>query len=175
VAVTSDHGEYLGERGLVDHSVLLYPEVLHVPLVISAPGRLPEGVVVDTAVELQDLHATLLELALDAREEGSLLPMVSGGPGKPLLRAEARPRGDARSQRMKRHHRLCRWGDAAVIVSEGGPAEHYDLGTDPRMERNLAGERPERTAELAQRCRGSFGDAVGAGSRPEPGTAPGSG
>jgi arylsulfatase A-like enzyme len=73
IAVTSDHGEYLGERGLIDHTVFLYPGVLRVPLVISAPGRLAEGRVVDTPVELQDVHGTLLELALGEAEPGSLV------------------------------------------------------------------------------------------------------
>ncbi len=76
---------------------------------------------------------------------------------------------------MKRQHRWCRWGDAVAIVSDGGAAEDYDLGPDPRMERNLADELPERTAELAQRCRGSFRDAVDARSWPEHASAQGSG
>jgi len=37
VAVTADHGEYLLEHGLVDHS-RLYDEVLHVPMIIHWPG-----------------------------------------------------------------------------------------------------------------------------------------
>ena len=62
-----------------------------------------------------------------------------------------------------------------MIVSDDGAVELYDLGADPRLERNLAGERPARTAELAQRCRGSFGDAVDARGWPEHGSARGSG
>jgi arylsulfatase len=38
VALTADHGEYLLEHGLIDHS-RLYDEVLHVPMMIHWPAR----------------------------------------------------------------------------------------------------------------------------------------
>ncbi len=37
IVITSDHGEYLHEHGLVDHS-LLYEPLLHVPLIVAGPG-----------------------------------------------------------------------------------------------------------------------------------------
>ena len=40
VVITADHGEYLHEHGLLDHS-LLYDEVLHVPWIMAGPGVLP--------------------------------------------------------------------------------------------------------------------------------------
>jgi arylsulfatase A-like enzyme len=166
IAVTSDHGELLGEHGLVSHTVTVYPEVLRVPLVISAPGRLPEGRVVDTPVELQDLEPTLLELALGAPEPGSLLPLLEGNPGRTPIRAQALPRSDARSERLGRRARSCRWADEVVVVVEGAPAELYDLADDPGMERDRAGERAGRAGELAERCRASFADAVDAGTAP---------
>ena len=46
--VTSDHGEGLGEHGLLcDHGMILIDEILHVPLILhdtAAPGRLPSNV-----------------------------------------------------------------------------------------------------------------------------------
>lgn len=62
VIITSDHGEHLGERDLIDHGNSLYAPLLHVPLVIAWPGRLPEGVHIDHAVSLRDLPATIAEL-----------------------------------------------------------------------------------------------------------------
>ena len=43
VVVTSDHGEYLGEHGLWDHGKTVYSQVVQVPLVMAAPGRLDGG------------------------------------------------------------------------------------------------------------------------------------
>lgn len=63
VIVTSDHGEFFGEHGLVQHGNALYLPVLHVPLGFWAPGRIPAGVRVGDPVTLQDLAATIVELA----------------------------------------------------------------------------------------------------------------
>jgi arylsulfatase A-like enzyme len=88
-AFLSDHGESWGER-LTDkaaiqgiyhlHGATLYDEVLSVPLILSAPGRLEPGVV-RSQVRTVDLMPTLLELeglpggSLDG---SSLLPLVDG-------------------------------------------------------------------------------------------------
>ena len=43
--VTSDHGEHLGEHGFMRHGNTLYTEVLHVPLMMRLPGRIPPATV----------------------------------------------------------------------------------------------------------------------------------
>lgn len=80
VAMTSDHGDMLGDLGFFTKSVP-YEGALRVPLLIAGPG-LPAGRVSDAPVELADLHPTLCELAgvpvpagLDAR---SLAPLLDG-------------------------------------------------------------------------------------------------
>jgi hypothetical protein len=54
IALTSDHGEMLGEHESWGHGLTVYPEVLRVPLLVRAPGAVPE---------LDDLPAALLDLA----------------------------------------------------------------------------------------------------------------
>jgi arylsulfatase A-like enzyme len=61
--VTADHGENLGEHGLLDHKLSTAEALLHVPLVIRWPGRLEGGRRVKEQVRLQDLFPTLLEAA----------------------------------------------------------------------------------------------------------------
>jgi len=79
VVITSDHGEEFGEHGLLGHAKTVYDEVLRIPLLFWAPGRVPEGVVVDEEVSLVDVAPTILEL-LD-------LPTPGGIPGRSLVRA----------------------------------------------------------------------------------------
>ena len=43
IIFTSDHGEGLGEHGELTHSLLIYDSTLHVPMIFSAPARLPKG------------------------------------------------------------------------------------------------------------------------------------
>jgi hypothetical protein len=86
VAIMSDHGEFLGEDGQWSHiNYDLRPAVVHVPLIIRAPGRLPEGERVATAVQNVDVAPTLLEL-LDVPTDGltdwdgrSLVALAEGG------------------------------------------------------------------------------------------------
>jgi arylsulfatase A-like enzyme len=79
VAVTSDHGEMLGEHGLYDHKLGLYEPVLRIPLVLRYPRRVPAGQRIAAPVMLQDLTPTLLGLAGVAEPSPSRpLPGVQG-------------------------------------------------------------------------------------------------
>jgi arylsulfatase A-like enzyme len=71
VVVTSDLGEQFGEHGLFDHGNGLYRQVLHVPLVIVFPERVPPGVRISRPVSLVDLPATILEMTGVATAAGS--------------------------------------------------------------------------------------------------------
>ena len=61
VVITSDHGESFGEHGLMTHGNALYRELIHVPLIFWAPGKIPAGRRIDAPVSLTSLPATLLE------------------------------------------------------------------------------------------------------------------
>ncbi len=41
IIITSDHGENIGEHGLIDHLLSMYDTTLHVPLVIKYPADIP--------------------------------------------------------------------------------------------------------------------------------------
>lgn len=94
--VTSDHGENLGDHGLVEHQFSVHESVLGVPLVVRAPasalakaGRglaLPAGRVA-TPVELIDLFPTILELA------GAPAPAPAPAHARSLLGGGASGRG----------------------------------------------------------------------------------
>lgn len=58
LVVTSDHGDFLGEHGLLTHAQTLYDEVVHVPLIVSGPN-VPEGERRTEVVSLVDLFDTI--------------------------------------------------------------------------------------------------------------------
>jgi arylsulfatase A-like enzyme len=63
VVFTADHGESLGEDGLYyEHGPSLHDASVLVPLVIVAP-KLPEGLIVESPIQLEDLMPTILSLA----------------------------------------------------------------------------------------------------------------
>ncbi len=63
VAITADHGTEFFEHGWKGHRTTLFDEVLHIPLIIRWPGKLPAGRRVAHQTRMVDLGPTLLELA----------------------------------------------------------------------------------------------------------------
>lgn len=65
VIVTSDHGENLGEHGLMDHMFSVHEPVIHVPLLVRYPGRAHRGIE-GGLVQTHDIFPTLVALLEDA-------------------------------------------------------------------------------------------------------------
>ena len=61
VIVVGDHGEGLNDHLERRHGQMLYNSTMHVPLIISLPGKLPAGRRVATPVSQVDLFPTILE------------------------------------------------------------------------------------------------------------------
>ncbi len=84
IIFTSDHGEQLGDHGLSEKWVM-YDQSVHVPLLISAPGRIEPGRQVDDLVQLFDIGPTILDFAgvttPEHFEAQTLMPMLRGDPG----------------------------------------------------------------------------------------------
>lgn len=63
IVLTSDHGEQFADNSpLCDHGNSLYTALLHVPLIIYDPARLPKGLRVKDHVCLRDVAATVLDV-----------------------------------------------------------------------------------------------------------------
>jgi choline-sulfatase len=137
-ALLSDHGESWGERfaskeemkGVYHmHGATLYDEIVHVPLILSAPGALEPGVV-KTQVRLIDLMPTLLDLAgLPARETDgeSLLPRIDGREQGDRVAVIA---GTDMGALTKLAVRMPPW--KLILHVESGEEEAYRLDVDPR-------------------------------------------
>ena len=82
VIFTSDHGEMLGDHGLIQKGCRFYEGLVRVPLIFSWPGHIKAGLRSDALVELSDKAPTLLQL-VDEEVPGhmtgkSLLPILKG-------------------------------------------------------------------------------------------------
>jgi arylsulfatase A-like enzyme len=62
VIVTSDHGESFGNHGLYGHGNSMYRDLIHVPLIIRFPARVPAGLRLTDVVSLQAVPATVAQL-----------------------------------------------------------------------------------------------------------------
>lgn len=88
--LTSDHGDYTGEKDLYAKSESAYECLLRVPLIVCPPANadLPRGVRIDHLTQLVDLMPTILGIAgIDAPpylQGHNLLPWVARGAADPL-------------------------------------------------------------------------------------------
>jgi arylsulfatase A-like enzyme len=158
VVVTSDHGEMLGEHGLIGH-VTLYEENLLVPLVVSAPGGRGHGREVADQVRSVDLAPTVLDLLGVEPGPGvdgvSLAPLLDGGRGVPPVAwsyAAASNYGLAASVRgrFKYIFKNQAWTTPAPIE------ELYDLEADPHERQDLAADGDSRLPRLREAARGEL-------------------
>ena len=82
VIFTSDHGETLGDHGLILKGCRFYEGLARVPLIWSWPGGFKAGVRSPALVELTDIAPTLLDVCglpiPDYMTGQSLLPILSG-------------------------------------------------------------------------------------------------
>lgn len=63
VIFTSDHGESLGDHGMYLKGPYFYESGVHVPLILSCPGKIAEGRRCGALVELTDLAETICDAA----------------------------------------------------------------------------------------------------------------
>jgi len=71
--VFSDHGENLGDHGLMYHFGCLYDTLLRVPLMVRAPSILPQGAEIQAQVQLSDVMPSLLAVTGAAGERQGVL------------------------------------------------------------------------------------------------------
>ena len=148
----SDHGEMCGEHGFVG-KVSLRESSSRVPLLVSWPGRFPEGLEAPALVSLVDLYPTFLEIA------GTRLPEplpLDGRSLLPLLDGREDPAGGDRTvfcefEGEGWNHPRCflRDGDYKYVINHTSAPELYDVVSDPLEMDNLVG-RPETAAREAQ-------------------------
>jgi arylsulfatase A-like enzyme len=161
VIITSDHGEAFGENGHYGHIDSAYLTQLRVPLLISMPGLVPAGAVVEEAVSLRDLPATVTDLT----RKTSVFPGSSVARYWRTSPAEEAPAEEAPAEEATpllseiniapSRPREYSSGSKAIITSlvldhyhylrnPDGHEELYDYLNDPSERRDLSGDAESR-------------------------------
>jgi arylsulfatase A-like enzyme len=140
VALTSDHGESLGEHDYYfDHGKNVFDPSLRVPLILVVPGA-PAGLKTPVLASTLDLVPTLLDAVKASYPSGlagqSLLPAVVGKevPGRSRLFAQ--------NDRNLTATHDSRFKLVATPEGEGARLELYDRSSDPGETRDVSAERP---------------------------------
>jgi arylsulfatase A-like enzyme len=149
VIFTSDHGNMLGQHGMMEKgSGAFYDDLMRVPLLVRLPGRIPAGRTCDAPATSVDVAPTILDyLGAGPRAHGhgrSLRPFLDGAP------ADDRPvfgeRGDVEKPSVSRMIRTRQW---KLCLLPKGENELFDLQKDPDEIHNRAAE-PALAAVVAR-------------------------
>lgn len=140
VIFTSDHGDWLGDHGLLLKGPMMYEGLIRVGCLVQGPG-IPAGKVVDDPVSTLDIPATILDFcdvsAAMEMHSRTLRPLIVGeGEGRDFALNEwavnASRCGVALDLRMARTrtHKM-------TVEMESGAGELYNLVDDPHEMDNL--------------------------------------
>jgi arylsulfatase A-like enzyme len=159
----ADHGEMLGEHGMVGKWFSVYDDVLRVPFLMRFPGKRHAGLHLNQSVELVDLVPSVLSLL-----DQPVAPDLPGRSIAPLFDNPKLPHRDAVFS-MIETARVVRTEQWKLCVHAGreslgadyprgmfhdNEGELYDLTHDPGEKRNLTGT--GTSAALSMHFRGSI-------------------
>ena len=157
VIVTADHGEEFYDHGGFEHNRTLYDEMLHVPLIVKAPGLAPRRL--QEQIAEVDLLPTLV-----ARAGGSVPAGLSGADVWSVLSGQRHAERYAYAELVGERYAL-RTREWKLISTLHGSHELYNLTTDPHERQSLVVEDTSRTAEMRDVLTKILATAVQAGSR----------
>jgi arylsulfatase A-like enzyme len=160
LVITADHGENIGDHGMMDHQYCLYETLVHVPLVVHG-GAFTDGGEVSDLVSLVDLAPTLLDAAgIDAPAaragfQGRSFHPDAGSPPREFLVSEymaPQPSMEALEHhvgalpddidRFDRSLRALRTDEHKLVRGSDGTIELYDLAADPHESTDVAAANP---------------------------------
>lgn len=176
IVITADHGENIGDHGLMDHQYSLHDTLLNVPLFIRHPDA-KQGFVDDSLVELRDLYPTLSRIAdgtvpdeemvstksfvqFDSEKESAgrqraLAQYIVPQPSVETLLDKYEVSRDVR--KFDRELRSIRTPEWKCIQPSDGEVELYDVRNDPEESRNVASDEPTVVDALCDQLEAVFG------------------
>jgi len=165
VFILSDHGENIGDHGLMSHNYSVHETLSHVPLIVRYPGVFENGCQAKSRVSSLDIPATIASLLAEGSDDpfhtqqtGTSLTeprtdrtIVSEylNPVPPIERIKAMcTNPDFDVEKYDRTLRAIYDKDFKFIRGSDGTRELYDVSADPDERKDLAEEKPQIAAHL---------------------------
>ncbi len=165
---TSDHGEETYEHGDIGHGQSLFPELMHIPLVLAGPG-IPEGSSIDGVISNAGIFGYLSALS-EGQPAGATRQPLEAGAGAVFYSTE---RGQWKGERMVT---LLGMEDADWALHFAPKTDEvmlFDLRLDPLQFKDVAASKSEVAARMKKLLLDRYaqalevrleGDAMGAGA-----------
>jgi arylsulfatase A-like enzyme len=164
VIILSQHGENFGEHGLLVHSGSIHEPLVHIPIIMRYPARIPQGTVVSDFVQQTDFLPTLLHVAgADASQvalSGDALRLFAPdsaerrfavteweGRVPPLLTQLDSPLTPKLVADFAVPQQMLRLGDFKYVT--GREEQLFNVVQDPGELHNLAEQQPGRVKAMA--------------------------
>lgn len=144
IVFTSDHGDQMGEHGMLGKFFNFYEASLRVPLIMRGPG-IAAGKDRDQLVELTDVYPTLCDLTGIARPVAP--NELSGRSLDTILQDPDTPHRDYVHCMIEKAH-MVRTDHYKCAVYEEDRGELYDLQADPMATNNLYDNPAVRDTQL---------------------------
>jgi arylsulfatase A-like enzyme len=179
IIVTADHGDLLGEHGLLHHEFVLYEPLIKVPFIMRFPDLFEKGERYDGLVQTLDIMPTLLDyLHIDWHSNSqeaqgrSIFEMISGSEREYAISERADWSSKASIDKIdllesqypnfnwRRYVQeivALRTRDYKHIWSSEGRHELYDLKHDPQETHNLVAIDKVKASELRIRTEAWMG------------------
>ena len=169
--ITSDHGENIGDHGLMSHAYSLHDTLIRVPLIVRYPDAFPRGACIASQVQLTDIVPTVFDVVpcdqAGLRQElhGSSLLAPQAPHEERLAYAEMlapHPSIQAMNRRVgwpentprpayDRALRCLRTPTTKFIWASDGRHALYNLSQDPHERRNRYAAEPQQAAAMAEK------------------------
>ena len=170
LVVTSDHGEHLGEHGLLNHWFSLHDILLKVPLIISCPSKISQGQRIKSQIQQHNLMYTLLDLigyqdpsmSPDLIKANSLMEIAAGNIPAPEFTYAEHAHPVLNLQEIRRYNpsfndehlispkQAIRTNQFKYIKYGSGLEELFNLEKDPGETKNVITQYPKVTENLKQ-------------------------
>jgi len=153
ICLAGDHGDEFLDHGGLTHTGTLYNELLHVPLLIKAPGKAIGQI--KEKVSLIDLSPTLCSLAglqpPDVFKGSSLFENRKGIVFHQGGQLKKGGETNDKAEKIKRCRTACQTENYKYIFNHSGKQELYNLLKDSQEQNNVAGEETEICSQMKNR------------------------
>jgi arylsulfatase A-like enzyme len=160
IVYSTDHGDWLGDHGLILKGPMAYEGLLRVGLILQGPG-VPRGKIVEDPVSTVDLPATFADYAgvsFHPKHSRSLRALIESRQTRDFAYSEWDLRAsrsgvdlDLRTVRTRTHK--------LTVDLRSGAGEMYDLVNDPCEMQNVF-ETSKKKNELVDMIRSRPADAI---------------